>query len=103
MYDKPSHETRAVRIAERVAKRVLNPISTALDFTVTDAATARPLLASLGRAAKRFPTALLYSAGLGGWFAMDPKVSQEGNAAGWVARAWGGRGACGHDPRELVR
>lgn len=74
IYESHAHEARVVKLTERVAKRILNPISTALDFIVVDSQTAAPLLRGVAGGNRRFPTALIYSASQGVFYGMDNKV-----------------------------
>eukprot|EP00750_Incisomonas_marina_P019796 INCI3627.11.p1 GENE.INCI3627.11~~INCI3627.11.p1 ORF type:complete len:487 (+),score=71.87 INCI3627.11:401-1861(+) len=74
VYDNPAHESRATMLAERVARRVLNPISTAFEFTVADASTAQQFFGFLKSPSQRFPVAIMASAGHGGVFVTEGKV-----------------------------
>ena len=73
VYGKASHEDRAILLAERVAKRVLNPISAAMEFFVAGSDIALPFFDSV-RADARLPLAIVHSKKHGGVFVTDEEV-----------------------------
>ena len=73
IYRKPNHEERAKAMTERVAKRILNPISTAMEFTVASRKTALPYFRFL-ETQKRLPIAIAYAPREGDVFVADQQV-----------------------------